>query len=282
MPVLTIAGIPAGSKEQWRPGNVTEQLRVRNSGTLLQRNHGGVSGEDFAGHRDVTVELRTVGSPEANQQRLDELEAAVQPGTDDIEYTSDRGGYGRLLFCRRTALVPVWTVGRTILDVLVELRAWDPVWYGPPSSVTLTPFVGTQFAEYPASGEYPKLYASGGSGGGQTVVNAGMWPTWPRFVIVGPTSGSMNVTSLENVTTGRQVRFTANGGLSIPSGSTLVVDMHPARRVVQFTTGASRLNTVVNLDSWWQVQPGTNELRLRAGGSTDGASAEVQVRAGWL
>lgn len=170
----------------------------------------------------------------------------------------------------------------------VVLDRPDPVTYGAILHTTaLPPFVATEFATYPENpdpgvyvfGTYPKLYSAGGGGGGVQVTNAGDAPVWPRFVIPGPAAGSMSVERLEAVGVGA-MQFTADGGLSVPASQTLVIDTHPASRLIRFQSGADRLNTLVDLDSWFQLPPGATELRLRVSGATDGDTPTVQWRDG--
>lgn len=259
----------------------------------LPRNHQGAPVAGFVRGGDIDLELRIIDD---NPGSRADIASAFSPDPDDrtaedeMVFALDDGEeWSTFVRCANRIAVRDRQNENSGPRVLCQMVRSDPVKYGAGTTVTLTPFAGTEFADYPGDGldpadwgDYPKLYSSGGSGGGVTVDNDGNWPTWPRFVIEGPTAGTMQLTSLENATTGDIIRFTDDGGLSIPSGSTLVVDMHPARRVVQFTTGASRLNHVSDLSAWWQVEPGSNELRLRASGDTDGASAEAQVRSGWL
>lgn len=269
---------------------------LRSSPTLLPLNHGGIGPEaEYAGVRQIVLEARRHADAVSNYAALMEVSRSMQPGSVPGELRLQLPGLdARVLFARPAAPRPVverWAAGQRIIDVRLEWICHDPVLYGAElKTAALEPYVGTAFATYPADasptnllfGSYPKLYGSGGSGGGIIVVNAGTWPVWPRFVIVGPSSGSMTVERLENITTGGVMQFTEDGGLTIPAGSTVIVDTHPARRIVRFTSGADRLNTVTDLDGWWQIQPGDNELRFRAGGDTAGAGCTVEHRDGWL
>lgn len=261
----------------------------------LPRNHQGVPAGGWVRSTDIVMELR-IHSDRAHWRR--EIARAFTPDPQDPERLEELhldldAGEQWVALCRPIAREASRGQRTEIAGPLVRvvLDRPDPVLYGTvPKSAQLPPYVGVGFASYPADpspadlafGEYPKLYTGGGSGGGVQVDNDGTWPVWPRFVIGGPSSGTLNVERLENATTGSSVQFTADGGLQVPAGQTLVVDMHPARRIVRFVSGADRLNTVADLDSWWQITPGTQELRLRASGSTDGVDSRVEWRDGWL
>jgi len=154
-------------------------------------------------------------------------------------------------------------------QAVVEWVLTDPTVFGAEYSTLIPVFTpaGGGFS-YPVM--YPKDYGGPSSGGTVTVPNNGDEPTWPRFTITGPSAGSMTVQRLENLTDGLDLDFGAEGGLVISDGQSVVVDTHPARRVVAFTDGASRWNTVQS-NAWWPIQPGGAAMRLRAAGSIGGA-----------
>ena len=239
----------------------------------------------LAGPRDdVELELTVFGTDQADTHaKARALSAAMQPRATDGAFVWQSPGEpeARRLFCRPGGrLVTVWSPTLESFEARVRLEAADPVIYADvEQQVALSPYAGTAFADYPVDETYPKVYGAGGTGGGTVVTNGGTYPVWPRFEIVGPPSGAITPLTLENVTTGGVVAF---DGLSVGVGQTLIVETHPARRVVDFTSGASRLSTVVNLDAWWRLAPGDNELRFRAGGNTDGPPAQVFFRDGFL
>lgn len=260
---------------------------LRAQRVLLPQNHGGVAGDDWAGMRRIEVELFVEADTAIEaEDAFDAWNARMQPASTDEPLTRTRAdGTTRTFFVRPEPAQLRWLTEREFTAKL-RWEAADSAEYGPLTQTQVDPYVGTTLASYPETwptlGDYPKLYGSGGSGGGVTVSNDGKWHSWPRFLIDGPSSGTMSVTSLEDVTNGKSIQFTANGGLTVPSGSTLVVDTDPARRLVAFTDGASRMDRVTDLDSWWALQPGDTEVRFRAGGDTDGATATVQARSAWL
>lgn len=298
MGTVSFRGVTMGWREDRdirieRIGGV-DALVTSASTQWLPEHHQGVPVGGWMRDEDISLRVRLFG--DLNQRRR-EIAQAFTPDTADptrewpLELDLDTGEQWTIM-CRpagrsseRTRLSEI--VGPT---VLLQLMRTDPITYGAQlRTATLTPFVGVGFAEYPANaspdnrvfGEYPKLYTGGGSGGGVQVTNQGWIPVWPRFTIDGPDSGTMNVERLENATTGHVMQFTANGGLQIPAGQTAVVEMHPSRTLVRFLTGVDRLNTVVDLDSWWQLQPGVQDLRLRASGDVAGAEALVEWRDGY-
>lgn len=257
----------------------------------LAYDDGGVAvAAQLAGSRDGDVELElecVAETVEDAHAQARALATAMQPrATEGVLSWQLTGEPERRRLNARPAssgsrpLVLSWDASLRVFRALVRVEAADPVIYADvEQQVALAPYAGTAFADYPASQDYPKVYGAGGTGGGTVVTNGGNYPVWPRFEIVGPPAGSITPLTLENVTTGGVVAF---DGLSVGVGQTLIVETHPARRVVDFTSGASRLSTVRDLDSWFRLDPGDNELRFRAGGTTEGASASVTWRDGFL
>lgn len=262
---------------------------LRSQVVLLPQNHGGVGGDDWAGLREVELELLVSRNSRADAESAWDLwHQIMQPTSVDGELRWTRAdGDTRLMFVRPRPLLVDWLPGACDFRAKARWVAYDPAIYaGSLQQVALEPYAGTALASYPATwpllGNYPKLYGAGGTGGGVQVNNAGNWASWPRLIIGGPAAGAMSVTSIEDVTHGQALQFTANGGLTVAAGSTLVVDTHPARRLVAFTDGASRMDRVTDLDSWWPVEPGTSEVRFRAGGDTAGATVQLEFRDAWL
>lgn len=183
-----------------------------------------------------------------------------------------------VVFCRPSSVAPSLTVVPT--DVPVRFVASDPALYSTLLRSTVVPvFVGSGGLMYDV--DYPKDYGAAGEGLSTVAPNEGDWPTWPRITITGPSSGTVQPIALENLTDGTEIRFTAGGGLTIPAGSTLVVDTHPARRVVRFADGANRWNTVAGTE-WWPINPGGADLRFRATGNIDGVTVTVETRDAWM
>jgi hypothetical protein len=106
----------------------------------------------------------------------------------------------------------------------------------------------------------------------------GDWESWPVYTINGPSSGTLIDPIIEGVTAGERLALTANGGVSMTAGQALVVDTHPARRSIAFTTGASRRGKLSSDSVWFPLTPGSNELRFRASGTTTGATVDVEAR----
>jgi hypothetical protein len=108
-----------------------------------------------------------------------------------------------------------------------------------------------------------------GTVGQSGVFNAGDAPTWPRFKIDGPIT---NPTVLNN-TTGQSVVL----NYTLAGGEYLMVYPERARILAQGTADRySALNFTQS--TWWQLQPGTNDVRLLASGGSAGAQVTVYWR----
>lgn len=106
----------------------------------------------------------------------------------------------------------------------------------------------------------------------QFVVNQGDAPTWPRFRIDGPITNPQ----ILNNTTGAKVAlaYTLNPGewLSI----------YPERGRILLNDTADRYSALDFANSsWWQVQPGSNDVRLLASSFSSPAQLTVYHRHAW-
>jgi len=214
------------------------------------------------------------------QAEVNRLKRLTQPRSTELELvTMRRDGTKVLTFAR-----PVRRSLPTDLDFVygsaraaIEWSSSDPVVYGVELTSTVVPvFVGSGGLSYPVT--YDKDYGASGVGLTTDVPNDGDWETWPRFVITGPSSGTVTPVKIENVTTGEDITFS---GLTIPAGSTLVIDTHPSRRTVLFTDGANRWNTVAG-SAFWPIAPGGAALRFRASGDVVGVTVTAQTRDAYL
>ncbi len=258
-----------------------EDLDVEELTAPLPRYHGGVPVAAYAFSRRIEVELRVKPStrsrallsfqPEPETEFpmviVWEDELAVAEITERVECrVRRRGSVSR---DRTTEFNPH--------ILIVELVASDPAIYVDLlSTVALSVFAPSAGLTYPVT--YPKEYGAGGSGAGTVVVNAGDWETWPTLKINGPSSGTLTNPILENVTTGKKIELNANGGVSIGVGQQLIVETHPVRRSVRFSTGATRYGRLSDASEFWPLEPGNNELRFRASGPTTGATVDVEWR----
>lgn len=108
--------------------------------------------------------------------------------------------------------------------------------------------------------------------GQQFVVNQGDAPSWPRFRIDGPITNPQ----ILNNTTGQKVAlsYTLNPGEWL--------DVYPERGRILLNGSADRYSALDFANSsWWQVQPGSNDVRLLAASFSSPAQLTVFFRYAW-
>lgn len=257
----------------------------------LPRWHGSFAADSYMRTREVIVTLVAEGTNQSDlNANLDTLYAAwgapATAGTEGALSWQFPGQVVRRLGCRlHSASEPRAIDPESDLaferECSFRFRAADPVIYADTEDSTdVSVFAASAGLSYPVS--YPKVYGAGGSGSGTIVTNAGLFVTWPTLEIHGPSSGTLTDPELENVTTGKELRLAANGGADITTGQVLVIETHPLRRSIAFSTGASRYGKLSVGSEFWALEPGDNELRFRAGGTTTGALMRVKSRSAWL
>jgi hypothetical protein len=217
---------------------------------------------------------------------LDELFAAFEPRVDDeLPFVFGLPGQAdRRILCRPTDADPELTVTNFVsgeTTVPIRMVASDPAIYADAlTEATLTPFASAAGVSFDIV--WPADWGAGGAGGGTTIELGGKWESWPVFIINGPSSGTLTNPRIEYVTEGKSLDLTANGGVSMVSGQQLIIATHPNARSIAFATGASRYGKLSSSSEWFALQPGSNELRFRASGTTTGATVEVDVRSAWI
>ena len=150
------------------------------------------------------------------------------------------------------------------------LRADDPLRYA--TDLTL---LATELPTGPESGltfnaVFPLTFGGGGTGGALYAINTGNAPVWPVLTINGPVSNP----SVQNLASGRTVAF----DISLAADESLVIDM--AARTVLLNGTANRRNALLASSSWWQIEPGSNEIQFRAAALT-AASLQITYRSAW-
>jgi hypothetical protein len=106
----------------------------------------------------------------------------------------------------------------------------------------------------------------------QFVVNAGDAETWPRFRVTGPITNP----ELLNQTTGDRIRLV----YTLAAGEYL--DIYPERGQVLLGGTADRYSAYdFDTSTWWQLEPGANDVRLLAAAYGAGATVVVYWRSAW-
>ncbi len=265
-----------------------ENLIIPLNDQTLPRWHGAIPGASFMSKRVINLNLNIDGTSDADfATRLDEVLTAFGPQIDtELPFIFEHPGQNvRRVVCRpamvNSAEVRQAKYQGLQADVSIRLDASDPVVYSDiEGSEDVSVFVSAAGLSYPVT--YPKIYGSGGSGGGVTVTNDGDFLTWPIMTIFGPSSGTLTDPRLENVTTGKTIALTASGGASVTVGQQLIVKTHPLMRSINFSTGASRYGKLSTASEFWPLEPGDNEIRFRASGTTTNSFLRVEWRSAYL
>lgn len=107
----------------------------------------------------------------------------------------------------------------------------------------------------------PATFGTGSPPGGSVIDIPGTVPVWPVIYIYGPILDPV----ITNQSTGQQMQLTANGGLNVPAGQNVAVDMRNHTILANSDPTISRLGYADwTVSSWWQLQPGANVLTLTA------------------
>ncbi len=258
-----------------------EDLNVEEMIAPLPRYHGGVAVDAYARSRRIEVELRVRPSTRSRAllsfQPEPETEFPMVIVWEDEKEVADTAERVECRVLRRGSVSRDRSTEFNPHILIVELVASDPAIYTDAlSSDSLTVFAPSGGLTYPVT--YPKAYGAGGSGAGTILNNTGDWETWPTLKINGPSTGTLTNPIVENITTGKKIELNANGGVSIGVGQQLIVETHPLRRSILFSTGASRYGRLSDASEFWSLEPGNNELRFRGSGTTTGATVDVEWR----
>lgn len=113
-----------------------------------------------------------------------------------------------------------------------------------------------------------------------TVTNGGNYPTPLLFTITGPTENPV----LRNLTTGKSISFTRNGGVSLEAGETLTINTASSTAVKTVSGVDTNVRSKVSLDSiFFDLVAGDNDLALFDDTPGDLAGGmEAQFRYAWL
>ena len=248
----------------------------RISDTPRPRRHGELAGSDYLDGRTVTIEITVRGdTPAETVANLDALLAVWQPITDAGTVTAlsykfpgqaERQLYGRP---RRLAADTDRIIGNRISATL-EYRAGDPLQYAATATTGAIGLSGTAGGRT-YSRTYPLTYGTSTSTS-LYVTNAGTFSTAPTFRITGPATNP----KVENRATGESLAF----AIVLTAGQTLDVDTD-ARTVILDGT-ASRYSTLVTGSTFFDLNPGTTELRFVADVYNATATLAVSFRSAWI
>jgi TP901 family phage tail tape measure protein len=169
-------------------------------------------------------------------------------------------------------------MGRYAFEFSVQLRSSDPRRYSDVSQTVETTSISTGGGRtYPKT--FARSYGEASDGGTVECVNAGDYETPATLVVHGPVTNPI----IEDTSGDGYLEFSDNGGLIIPSGEFLEIDLrnHTAR-----LNGDAEQNRFKYLDhstsKWWMLPEGSSTMRLRGSVISDPAQLEVTFRDAYL
>jgi hypothetical protein len=230
------------------------------------RRHGNYPGDDFLDGRSVVVTLDIAADDEDHLATLmDELSVALAPTTDEhavcFKVPGVAGGATTRLNARvRRKSLPLTMAYKYLLpQAVVEFYATDPRLYvNELHSASVTLASGGGGMTFPAT--FPLSFGGLPTGGRTNATNQGTFGSYPRFYLHGPLVNPR----IANETTGETIGL----DITIAQGDYLLVDTET--RSVLANGTASRYSNLTVDNEWFDLEPGDNDLRLRAATATAG------------
>lgn len=256
---------------------LADQPDLRTSDRTRLRRHGMLPGDDFLGGRSIVLTLGVEGTSDVDfQGNVNTLKAAFTPG--EVEQSLQFlipgvtvGGFPKQVSARpRKLALPIdFSFFYRQPTAVIELFATDPRIYDVfQQSVSVgLPTAGGGLT-FPAT--FNLVFGAVSTGGSIFALNAGNFDAPWTARIDGPCSSP----SIENVATGEKLAF----NITLALGESLYIDTN-ARTVLLGNT-ANRYNTLTSAQ-WFDLAPGTTELRFRA---VTGTTAQLTAtwRSAWL
>lgn len=250
---------------------------VRSADKVRLRRNGLTAGDDFTGGRAITVtlEVAQTGTTSFNDA-VDQLARLTAPGGPErplvLQIPGVAGGGKRWVYCKpRRRSLPI---GREFFYGLtaatVEFFSTDPrIFAADQGSASTTLATAGAGLTFPAT--FPVTFGAAAIGGLLSVTNAGSFATSPTIRIDGPVSNPR----IENVTAGRTLAF----DITLDAGDYLLVDTE--QRTVMLNGTTSRYNALASASVWFELEPGTSEVRFSAP-LTSAATMLMTWRSAWV
>lgn len=236
--------------------------------------HGLAAGDDYLGERTLDLEV-LVKAPTAAAlgDYLAALGAAFGPadaGPVPLAWWAPNGK--RYIEAKSFRIAPgtvQWQAGTA--DVVCTAIAPDPrIYSGELHSGSIGLPTSTGGRTYPRT--YPMTYGSSGTLGQLELVNAGTAPS-PRWQA--RIDGPVDNPSIVRVDTGQRIDVLA----SLAAGEFLLIAGDEHTVLLGGTT--SRYSWLATPPGWFELEPGSTELRFAAGTSSTGALLTVEWRDAW-
>jgi hypothetical protein len=160
----------------------------------------------------------------------------------------------------------------------VLLEAKDPTKYSSTTSTLTLTVVSTGGTGSSHPFVFPVIFSSASGYVEGTIINTGSTAVYPSsIVLTGPASGTWTAPKVTNITTGESIQFTSSVTLAV--GETITISP-AAGTVTKTTSGGTSTDLSAYLISssiYWQVQSGSNTIRLEGSSLPLGSSALITV-----
>lgn len=250
---------------------------IRRQVTDRSGGHGGYAGQSpTMAVRTITADLviKERSGPLA-EQKLDQLMTVFNP-LDDREGAFSfwrRGKEKRMVFAsvKRAAFTGDYETSQGRISGSVEFESLDPRVYELEEQILqVTLPIAEGGRTYPRT--YPVVYGEAGAGGNLVILNRGNVESPPVFRVYGPVTNPYVL----NATLDREIRFIG----TLANGQFLEVDTET--RSIRLNGQESRLTMLDPVSEWWQLEPGTNDIRFLARTNDAGARLEMYSRSAWI
>lgn len=125
----------------------------------------------------------------------------------------------------------------------------------------------------------PRTYPAGAVAGVVKATILGRYRAWPIVRMYGPSTDPV----ADNVTLGRKVEFSANGGVTVPAGQYLEVNMAERTARMNGDPADSRVDKIDwTTSDWWWLERSTTQLRYDPDDFDPPAVMEVRYRPAYV
>lgn len=248
---------------------------IRASDTDRQGDHGVWLGSDFYHARTIELDVGIEGYPAVDmEQKLQDLRSAfaISQAVEPFAFRV-KGQGSRVVFARprriRWDYDDEFALG--IARVSIQMICPDPRIYDlAEQTTTLTLPTQEGGRAYPRV--FPQAYGAVSQGGAVAVTNRGAFSTRPSFTITGPVSRPQVVNTTQGLSLSLALDLSAGDWLDISTDDRTVILNGTASRYAALESGSA----------WWDLPPGTSEVRFRAADYRPEASLTVRWRDAWI
>lgn len=256
---------------------VWESPEIRSSDKPRGQQDGLFPGLDFYGERTITLKMEVWGETQLEfKEKVDTLRRALRKTDVEkvLEFQLPEWTYNLISNCRcRAVRGPIVDLNHefSVGELVVQFVSTDPRLYDATEANQSTGFIGVQ------SGRTYDLTFNRSFGGVVSsnsifATNEGNYDTPFRAVINGPVTNP----SIEHVGLGKTIQILGE----VADGDFLEI-AGPPYNTVMLNGTATRFVWLANSDNWFQLAPGSNEIRFN-GSSAGSPTLDLYWRTAWV